>query len=130
MRNYEQEDTQRLQAHCHFCGVRSKSWEPRMVPVRGNSEVVGRLPEPAFRPDPPMHPSLTPCKESVCPPQRANKSPCYLLLLLRPIAQVPGKPCLNSFCGGITNFCLPYQFLLIDEFKDPKHSQLHSIISF
>ena len=101
MCNYEQENTKRLQANCHFWGVRSKSWELHMVPAHSNAKVVGRFPGPALWPAPPMHPTLTPFRESVRPPQRANKNTCYLFLLLHPIARVPIKPCLNSFCGAL-----------------------------
>ena len=80
-------------------GVRSKSWEPRMVLARGNTKAAGRLPEPAVWPDPPMHPTLICLKNQSALLLRANKSTCYLFLLLHPIAQVSVKSCLNSFCG-------------------------------
>lgn len=65
---------------------------------------------------------LTPFQQPALPPSRASKRTCYLFLFPHAKAWVPIKASPNSSPGL-------YQFLLIEEPKDPNLYPLHTIIS-
>ena len=85
----------------HFCGARSKSRIPCMIPAHITTKKADRSPKSPIQANLLICPTLIPFKEPAIAPPHHHEGPSkgtyYLFLLPLAAAQVPLKPCLSSF---------------------------------